>query len=57
LAEDCFESADHATIVRAGWWTNMVLDAGDSAPYGTANINQRIILDYAYGMDNLSQYA
>jgi hypothetical protein len=35
----------------------MVLDAGDSAPYGTANINQRIILDYAYGMDNLSQYA
>ena len=57
LAEDCFESADHATIVRAGWWTNMVLDAGDSAPYGTANINQRIVLDYAYGMDNLSQYA
>ena len=55
LAEDCFESHDHATQVRAGWWTPMVVTGTQSTPFGTDNQNGRFLLEYHYGVDNLSQ--
>lgn len=55
LNEDCFESHDIATIVRAGWWTPMVVTSSQGTPYGTDNENGRFLLQYHYGVDNLSQ--
>ena len=57
LNEDCFESADHSTVVREGWWTPVVLTSTESIPVSTNNVNQRFILEYFYGVDNLSQRA
>lgn len=57
LNEDCFESADHAIVIRDGWWTNLVIESADSARISTTNDNQRFVLSYSYGMDNLSQRA
>lgn len=57
LNEDCFESADHSTVVRDGWWTPVVVTSTESIPASTNNVNQRFILEYFYGVDNLSQRA
>lgn len=57
LNEDCFESADHSTVVRDGWWTPIVVTSTESMPVSTNNVNQRFILEYFYGVDNLSQRA
>lgn len=55
LTEDCFESSDHATEIRSGWWTPMVIDSTQSTPFGTDNQNARFLIEYHYGVDNSSQ--
>lgn len=55
LKQDCFESADHATVVRAGWWTPMVVEDNEAQSTGTDGIARRFALNFHYGVDNASQ--
>lgn len=57
LNDDCFESADIATLVADDYWTNIVPISTDGSPVSTTNDNGRFMLEYYYGMDNRSQRA
>ena len=62
LAEDLFESADvrlQVHTVPSGknpWWTPVILKNKTSIGSNTNNVNQRMLIEYSLGVDNMSQH-